>query len=59
MAAPFYQPQGNEVALHRTLAHRLGRPLIKVACNEDMTASDLVGRYLLDAGVVRGGKTGH
>ncbi|MCZ2174800.1 MAG: CbbQ/NirQ/NorQ/GpvN family protein, partial [Burkholderiales bacterium] len=24
------------------------RPLITVACNEDMTASDLVGRYLLD-----------
>ena len=31
------------------MAYRLGRPLITVACNEDMTASDLVGRYLLDA----------
>ena len=31
------------------MAHRLGKPLITVACNEDMTASDLVGRYLLDA----------
>ncbi|GAB4399295.1 MAG: CbbQ/NirQ/NorQ/GpvN family protein [Rhodoferax sp.] len=31
------------------MAHRLDRPLITVACNEDMTASDLVGRYLLDA----------
>jgi nitric oxide reductase NorQ protein len=30
------------------MAHRLGKPLITVACNEDMTASDLVGRYLLD-----------
>ena len=30
------------------MAHRLGRPLITVACNEDMTASDLVGRFLLD-----------
>jgi nitric oxide reductase NorQ protein len=30
------------------MAWKLGRPLIKVACNEDMTASDLVGRYLLD-----------
>jgi nitric oxide reductase NorQ protein len=30
------------------MAWRLGRPLISVACNEDMTASDLVGRYLLD-----------
>ncbi len=31
------------------MAHRLGRELITVACNEDMTASDLVGRFLLDA----------
>ena len=31
------------------MAWRLQRPLITVACNEDMTASDLVGRYLLDA----------
>jgi nitric oxide reductase NorQ protein len=31
------------------MAHRLGKPLITVACHEDMTASDLVGRYLLDA----------
>jgi len=30
------------------MAFRLGRPLITVACNEDMTASDLVGRFLLD-----------
>ena len=30
------------------MAHTLGRPLVTVACNEDMTASDLVGRYLLD-----------
>ncbi|QGU32096.1 CbbQ/NirQ/NorQ/GpvN family protein [Thermochromatium tepidum] len=30
------------------MAWRLGRPLITVACNEDMTASDLVGRFLLD-----------
>ncbi|HMM55009.1 MAG TPA: CbbQ/NirQ/NorQ/GpvN family protein [Candidatus Desulfobacillus sp.] len=30
------------------MAWRLGCPLITVACNEDMTASDLVGRYLLD-----------
>ena len=31
------------------MAWALGRPLVTVACNEDMTASDLVGRYLLDA----------
>lgn len=30
------------------MAYTLGRPLITVACNEDMTASDLVGRFLLD-----------
>ncbi len=30
------------------MAWRLGRPLVTVACNEDMTASDLVGRFLLD-----------
>jgi nitric oxide reductase NorQ protein len=76
-AAPFYQPQGNEVALFEAayaarlpvmvkgptgcgksrfiehMAHKLGRPLITVACNEDMTASDLVGRFLLDANGTR------
>jgi len=31
------------------MAWKLERPLITVACNEDMTASDLVGRFLLDA----------
>ncbi|SCX70214.1 CbbQ/NirQ/NorQ/GpvN family protein [Variovorax sp. EL159] len=31
------------------MAWSLGRPLVTLACNEDMTASDLVGRYLLDA----------
>ena len=31
----------------RHMAHRLKRPLITVACHEDLTASDLVGRYLL------------
>jgi len=31
------------------MAWKLGRPLVTVACNEDMTASDLVGRFLLDA----------
>ncbi len=69
---PFYQPQGDEVALYEAayaarlpvmvkgptgcgksrfieyMAWKLERPLITVACNEDMTAFDLVGRYLLD-----------
>jgi nitric oxide reductase NorQ protein len=31
------------------MAWRLGKPIMTVACHEDMTASDLVGRYLLDA----------
>ncbi|MGE5547170.1 MAG: CbbQ/NirQ/NorQ/GpvN family protein [Solirubrobacterales bacterium] len=31
------------------MAWKLGRPLVTVACNEDVTAADLVGRYLLDA----------
>ncbi len=30
------------------MAWKLGKPLITIACNEDMTASDLVGRFLLD-----------
>ncbi|MBX7147665.1 CbbQ/NirQ/NorQ/GpvN family protein [bacterium] len=34
------------------MAHQLNRPLITVACNEDTSASDLVGRYL-----VKGGET--
>jgi nitric oxide reductase NorQ protein len=34
------------------MAHDLGRPLITVACHDDLTTADLVGRYLL-----RGGET--
>ena len=30
------------------MAWRLGRPLITVACHEDLSATDLVGRYLLE-----------
>ncbi|OBH30800.1 AAA family ATPase [Mycobacterium sp. E342] len=29
------------------MAHDLGRPLITVACHDDLTTADLVGRYLL------------
>jgi nitric oxide reductase NorQ protein len=29
------------------VAHRLGLPLFTVSCHEDMTASDLLGRYVL------------
>jgi nitric oxide reductase NorQ protein len=35
------------------MAWLLGRPLVTVACHEDMTASDLVGRFLLDASGTR------
>ena len=31
------------------MAWKLNKPLITVSCHEDMTASDLVGRFLLDA----------
>ena len=31
------------------MAFVLDKPLLTIACNEDMSASDLVGRYLLDA----------
>lgn len=32
------------------MAHALGVPLITIACHEDITAADLVGRYLLTGG---------
>lgn len=35
------------------VAWKLQKPLITVACHEDMTASDLVGRFLLDANGTR------
>jgi nitric oxide reductase NorQ protein len=30
------------------MAHVLGRPLVTVSCHEDLTSSDLVGRFLLE-----------
>jgi nitric oxide reductase NorQ protein len=35
------------------MAHDLRRPLITVSCHDDLTAADLVGRYLLDGGDTR------
>ncbi|MGO9854489.1 MAG: CbbQ/NirQ/NorQ/GpvN family protein [Acidimicrobiales bacterium] len=32
------------------MAHDLGRPLITVACHDDLTTADLVGRFLLQGG---------
>jgi nitric oxide reductase NorQ protein len=34
------------------MAHALGRPLVTIACHDDLSASDLTGRYL-----IRGGET--
>ncbi|MBK8438908.1 MAG: CbbQ/NirQ/NorQ/GpvN family protein [Rhodobacter sp.] len=72
--APFYLPQGDEVAVfqaaaaHRlpvllkgptgcgktrfvaAMAHSLGRPIFTVACHDDLSAADLIGRYLLKGG---------
>lgn len=70
--APYYEPQGNEIAVFeiayrrrlpvmlkgptgcgktRFLEHmawQLKRPLVTVSCHEDLTSSDLVGRFLLE-----------
>ncbi|MES2481652.1 MAG: CbbQ/NirQ/NorQ/GpvN family protein [Pseudomonadota bacterium] len=36
-----------------SMAWRLGRPLVTVACHEDLSAGDLAGRWLLDGGATR------
>jgi nitric oxide reductase NorQ protein len=70
--APYYEPQGNEIAIFeaaykrrlpvmlkgptgcgktRFLEHmgwKLQRALVTVSCHEDLTSSDLVGRFLLE-----------
>lgn len=70
--APYYEPQGNEVAVFEAaykrrlpvmlkgptgcgktrflehMAYHLKRPLVTVSCHEDLTSSDLVGRFLLE-----------
>ena len=33
-----------------SMARQLGRPLITVPCHEDLTAADLIGRYILKGG---------
>ena len=72
--APFYLPQGDEVALFEAaaandlpvllkgptgcgktrfvshMAARVGRRLYTVACHDDLSAADLIGRYLLKGG---------
>ncbi len=34
----------------RYMAEKLGRPLVTVACQEDLSAADLTGRFLLEGG---------
>lgn len=70
--SPYYEPQGNEVAVFEAaykrrlpimlkgptgcgktrfleyMAFQLQRPLVTVSCHEDLTSSDLVGRFLLE-----------
>ncbi len=70
--APYYEPQGNEIAVFEAaykkrlpvmlkgptgcgktrflerMAFQLRRPLVTVSCHEDLTSSDLVGRFLLE-----------
>ena len=70
--APYYEPQGNEIAVFEAaykkrlpvmlkgptgcgktrflefMAYQLKRPLVTVSCHEDLTSSDLVGRFLLE-----------
>lgn len=36
--------------LVRHMAARLGRPLVTVACHDELSASDLVGRFLIEGG---------
>jgi nitric oxide reductase NorQ protein len=70
--APYYEPQGNEIAVFEAaykkrlpvmlkgptgcgktrfleyMAYQIKRPLVTVSCHEDLTSSDLVGRFLLE-----------
>ena len=70
--SPYYEPQGNEVAIFEAaykrrlpvmlkgptgcgktrfleyMAFQTRRPLVTVSCHEDLTSSDLVGRFLLE-----------
>ncbi len=32
----------------QAMAYRLGRPIVTVACHEDLSATDLIGRFLLE-----------
>src|SRR3970040_1712130 len=69
--APYYEPQGGEIAIFEAayrkrlpvmlkgptgcgktrflehMAWQLKRALVTVSCHEDLTSSDLVGRFLL------------
>ena len=70
--APYYEPQGSEIAIFEAayrkrlpvmlkgptgcgktrflehMAYQIAPPLVTVSCHEDLTSSDLVGRFLLE-----------
>ncbi len=55
MAWKLGRPVSSSAKATATASHaeETGRPLITVACHEDLTASDLVGRYLLEGDSTR------
>jgi nitric oxide reductase NorQ protein len=48
-----YRMSQKERRLLKSNRHRDGIPLITIACHEDLTASDLVGKYLLEGDTTR------
>ena len=52
LGQPLATVKSGEKAAQDRAAHP-GRPLVTVACHEDLTASDLVGRYLLEGDSTR------
>jgi nitric oxide reductase NorQ protein len=48
-----YRMGQKDHARHESVHHHTGIPLITIACHEDLTASDLVGKYLLEGDTTR------
>lgn len=48
-----YRMGQKEHGQHESSRHHEGIPLITIACHEDLTASDLVGKYLLEGDTTR------
>ena len=53
LGKPLAVAQDKKKAARERSNDHIGRPLITVACHEDLTASDLVGRYLLEGDSTR------